>query len=360
MVVDGTRYEFELWRSGAGKSLLDISNTTKQLVEFITKYFHPIAFCDLKWFLDSIKVPGLFNKVQHLDLLIPPIESTGNSESDSVILNTIANSVIGKEAKPWMSYIANAIHVYREIELEGLLWNYTKVQPKWDYYTYTGRSRCTQFNVQGHSEPDLIVRTGVPSEAFLLHFDWSCADMRMLGLLSGDETLLSTFEDSDPYTVVSKVLEISRSEAKGVMLKDIYSLNLDGLMHSLFPKACDWLKSKVSDAENKGYTSTSFGRSFHVSGERTVKSAVNAVLQGSVATLAQVVISKIYTLFPMYLITDTFDGVVLSVPKDEKIVCSTIKDTKKIMNDPFGDGSFIMKSSANIGTGWGNWQSINI
>lgn len=360
MAINGEKYEFELWRKGAGKSLLDIYNTIKQLSEFITQCFDPLVFCDLKWFLNTISVGNLFGKVDHYDLLIPPIESTGDPTTDSKILNTLHASLSKTHIKPWMQYVANSQHAYRAIETGGLLWNCTRVKPVWDYYTYSGRSRCTGFNIQGHSEPDLIVRYGLPSEALLLHFDWSCADLRVLGLLSNDDVLLSTFEDSDPYTVVSKVLDIDRNEAKTAVLRSIYSLDLDGFMHAIFPTACDWLKSNVNDAETLGYTRNSFGRIFMVSGERTVKSAVNAVLQGTIATLAQVVVNKIHTMFPEYLVTDTFDGIVLSIPKDQNILRSTIQATVDIMRDPFGDLSFPMKASTNIGVRWGQWQEVPI
>jgi hypothetical protein len=68
-------------------------------------------------------------------------------------------------------------------------------------------------------------------------------------------------------------------------------------------------------------------------------------------------------MFPNYLITDIHDGVVLSLPKDKKILGHVVEKVGEIFYRPF-DGIFtqdlVFPYKVSMGNRWKQWKEISV
>ena len=166
----------------------------------------------------------------------------------------------------------------------------------------------------------------VPGEGFgsLLSCDYSQVELRIMAHLSGDEALIEAFRSGMDFHryVASLVYQLpideitpdQRSHVKAMSYGLAYGLSAYGLAQQLkispaaadvlkekyfatFGKVHDYLESLVSDARDKGYTETMFGRRRYFPGLRSTnrnvrdaaeRGALNAPIQGSAADIMKI------------------------------------------------------------------------
>lgn len=302
------------------------------------------------------------------DYGIPSIKTTGDSTKDAALCQQLVSMMRVIPDQPYQILLAKAQSVYAGLERAGLMLNYTAMQPRWNWETFSGRSKCMDFNVQGWSEPDVIRQNSVPYECVQIHFDWICADLRIAALLSGCPALNHSFIDSDPYTFLSKQLTgcgtTLRDDAKLLLLKTINSLNhTNEIVNQEFPVLCKWLSGLLIGLRKSQSACNMVGRKFAMSDQRSERSVFNAVLQGSVAAAMQNVLWHIRRTYPTYLVTDIHDGVVLAVPRDKQMIAHIIENVGKIFFRPFQDvfsNDLQFPYRVSVGVKWKEWKEIMV
>jgi hypothetical protein len=360
---------FEIFRQGGGKNLAETFKRFDGAHELLSWAaqgdFRSPNMGDL---LRAFNMEELHGGTQARDYAYSSIKSTGDSSKDKILCEKIVELVKAVPNRPYQNILAKAQSVYVGMERTGLMLNYTKMEPHWSWDTYSGRSKCTGFNVQGWSNADAIYQPMMPYESVQLHFDWICADFRIASLFSGDDALNSSFFDSDPYTYLSKRLtgcgSQARDDAKLLLLKTINSLDYsDEVIRGEFPKLCNWLQGTLMKLREDKYSANIVGRQFRLKQDRTERSVFNAILQGSVAAAMQNVLWNVRRMFPNYLITDIHDGVVLSLPKDKKILGHVVEKVGEIFYRPF-DGIFtqdlVFPYKVSMGNRWKQWKEISV
>jgi len=360
---------FEIFRSGSGRTL----NETFKRFDGAAELLSWAAQGDLRSpnigdLIRVFELEELHGETQARDYAFSSIKTIGDSTKDAILCRKLIELVKTTPDRPYQTILAKAQSVYAGLERTGLMLNYTKMNPKWSWDTYSGRSKCFDFNVQGWSEPDAIYQPTIPYECLQIHFDWICADFRVASILSGDPALIHSFEDSDPYTFLSKRLSGSahemRDDAKLLLLKTINSLDYnDQIIKGEFPKLCAWLEKTLVGLRESKSSYNIVGREFVIKTDRSERSVFNAVLQGSVAAAMQNSLWRVRRMFPNYLVTDIHDGLVLSVPNDKQVAMHVIDSVGKMFLRPF-QGVFntdlVFPYRVSIGKRWKEWKEARV
>lgn len=201
--------------------------------------------------------------------------------------------------------------------------------------TATGRISSTEPNLQNIpirlELGRLIRKVFIPKENYVFtDADYSQIELRLLAHMSADEALIEAYrEDSDIHKITaSKVFKTpldevtprQRSNAKAVNFGIVYGISSFGLSRDLsisrqeakeyideyfktYPSIKEYLDRLVSDAKEKGYSETLFGRRRPVPelssgnfmqrqfGERI---AMNSPLQGTAADIIKIAMINVY------------------------------------------------------------------
>lgn len=201
--------------------------------------------------------------------------------------------------------------------------------------TATGRISSTEPNLQNipiRMELGRKIRKAfVATEGCLLmDADYSQIELRVLAHMSGDEELINAYKtDQDIHkitaskvfnTPLEEVTPLQRRNAKAVNFGIVYGISSFGLSQDLsisrkeaaeyieqyfatYPKVKEFLDKLVSDAKEKGYITTMFGRKrpipeLHSSnfmqrsfGERV---AMNSPIQGTAADIIKIAMIKVW------------------------------------------------------------------
>jgi hypothetical protein len=263
--------------------------------------------------------------------------------------------------KYWQVVRSRASVVYANLQRRGVIYGYELKHPIWGR-AYSGRSKCTGFNVQGLRQEHL---TNVNSDNIYLNFDWVAADMRAVAIMSGDDKLRAAFESSDPYQVLVdhfnsgvETDKLSRNEGKRLMFKSVYSLDNDNPALDFYDGFKIWISECRAKLRRDGYLKSILGRKFSIAKDRTEKSVFNATIQGSVAHAMQICLRRVWDLFPDNVLTENHDSLVVTCSKDD--AKNKINEISKIMVQPF-DG--ILKNNpqfpikVSVGSGYKKWNS---
>lgn len=377
VLAGGELQVFDLYRPGARKpiSLIDdskdliknlILKANNKGIKVVTNDFknHLRAF-DLP--LDRSRQDGQpYYNVYDLAML-PDIKPGPSLSKDTEMLKVVLERMAKSKIREWHKVYANAAVVYQNLENRGLLNNYRLEKPLWSQKVFSGRSKTSGFNIQGYTEPHLILPPGGNEKDVLIHFDWISADIRVAAILSGDRRLNEAFEDSDPYTFMMREVNqsvpkpLSREECKLFLLQSINSMDFTSIaLTQIYPQLGEWIaKCKKATSEDGGYLETILGRRFRVANAKNALAVLNGVQQGSVAHGMQNVIRRVWERLGHRLVMEGHDSLVVACPKDEaKAVVHAIG---QIMLYPF-DGlvpdnpSFPLKVS--IGRKWKKWKLL--
>lgn len=231
--------------------------------------------------------------------------------------------------------------------------------------TATGRLSSSDPNLQNlptKSEEGKEIRKAiVPQDPnwWIVSADYSQIELRILAHLSGDENLLRAFEEGiDVHTLTAsrifnvkpeEVTEEMRRAGKMVNFSIIYGVTPYGLSvrlgvpvkeaekmivnyFVLYPKVRDYIQRVVSEAKEKGYVRTLFGRKRDIpqlmardrntqaEGERI---AINTPIQGTAADIIKLAMIEIdrelkERKMRSKMIIQVHDELVFEVPNEEK------------------------------------------
>lgn len=201
--------------------------------------------------------------------------------------------------------------------------------------TATGRISSTEPNLQNipmRMELGRMIRkVFVPKDGYLfMDADYSQIELRVLAHMSGDEQLIEAYRmDEDIHkitaakvfhTPLEEVTDLQRRNAKAVNFGIVYGISSFGLSQDLsitrkeatayieqyfatYPRVKDFLDKLVSDAKEKGYAETMFGRRRPVpelsSGNFMQRSfgeriAMNSPIQGTAADIIKIAMLHVW------------------------------------------------------------------
>lgn len=230
--------------------------------------------------------------------------------------------------------------------------------------TTTGRLSSSDPNLQNipvRSEFGRHIRTcfiPLHKDCVFVSGDYSQVELRILAHLSGDKHLISAFKSGADFhtATAARVFNMKpedvtpelRSKAKAVNFGIVYGQQAYGLSQSLhipfqeaqemidryfevYPQVKTFLEKIVSDAYDKGYVQTMYGRRRYIPelkstnrqqrmfGERT---AMNHPMQGSAADIIKIAMNgvqrKLIKEYPhVQLMLQVHDELDLSVPRDQ-------------------------------------------
>ena len=262
------------------------------------------------------------------------------------------------ERLEWQQVLSNSQLAYRHLEKTGYYHNGKKSYPVYDL-TYSGRSKCLGSNIQGASGDDAIHHMNDEFEVFV-HFDWIAADFRVASLISNDKYLKASFKTSDPYTALFEELDsedITRDHCKIELFKSLYSMDSEAPILEFYPDFSEWMRESSEKIEMEGFSHSILNRKFVIEEDRTLRSAFNAQVQGSVAHAMQNVLYRVFKMFPENLLTEVHDSLILCCKQED--LKKILSEVSNVMLFPFED---IMESNpkfplkASVGVEWKKWK----
>ncbi|NUJ97513.1 hypothetical protein HGA92_01845 [Candidatus Gracilibacteria bacterium] len=261
--------------------------------------------------------------------------------------------------------------------------------------TTTGRLSSTNPNLQNIPIGEGIageIRTAfIPykEEDFILAFDYSQVEVRILALMSGDENLISAFQNGiDIHYNTAKFIfgkeNISvyeRKIAKTVNFGVIYGISPFGLSEMLgisrsdaknyidkfyenYPKVSNFFDAIIKSCEENGYVETIFGRKRYINGindkNRIIKQsaereAINMPIQGTSADVIKIAMIQIHNFlkegnYKTKLIMQVHDELVFDLVSEEKE--KIIPEIQKIMENILPNKNIKLLVEWNIGKNW--------
>lgn len=262
-----------------------------------------------------------------------------------------------KKPAPWMRVKAGAGVVYAHLTSKGILCGPRHVYPYYDMGVLSGRSRTQNFNIQGTTDKDPIKHVNLNYTHFIC-FDWVSADLRMAGLLSIDQFINDTFKESDPYSVIEKLLSINnitRNDCKLELLQSIYKADLSCPLLEFMPGLKAWLAQKCEDFNNNYNFRTILGMPIP---KNSIRTSINGIIQGSVAEALQSALIKIGEFNVDCILTEIHDSLIIMAR--EKEIPKTIKKIVPIMMQPFDNAAISLPVKVSIGKKWKQWKKYRI
>lgn len=233
--------------------------------------------------------------------------------------------------------------------------------------TATGRLSCTEPNLQNipirTEEGRLIRKAFVPREGYVfVDADYSQVELRVLAHMSGDEELIGAFVRGDDIhtSTASKIFEVDASDvtplqrraAKAVNFGIVYGESSFGLSENLgisrkeakkyiddyflaYPMMKEFLDSLVSEAKEKGYSTTLLGRTRPITelqsknfnmrsfGERV---AMNTPIQGTAADIIKIAMINVDNRLKN---SDMKSRLILQV-HDELLIETAVEEEEKV------------------------------
>ena len=230
--------------------------------------------------------------------------------------------------------------------------------------TATGRISSTEPNLQNiPMRMELgrqIRKVFVPREGYeFMDADYSQIELRVLAHMSGDEQLIDAYRQEEDihritaskvfHTPFEEVTDLQRRNAKAVNFGIVYGISSFGLSQDLsiskkeaaqyieqyfatYPKVKEFIDKLVTDAKEKGYTETMFGRRRPIPelsssnfmqrsfGERV---AMNAPIQGTAADIIKIAMIKVWKALKeeglkSRLILQVHDELLIETAQDEE------------------------------------------
>lgn len=247
-----------------------------------------------------------------------------------------------------------------------------KLHPRFNQAeTTTGRLSSSNPNLQNISvrdEEGKLIRKAFyyDDDSYILSFDYSQVELRVLAALSNCKKLLDAFNnDEDIHEATAKhvfhkneITSLDRRKAKAVNFGIVYGISDWGLSEQLdisaleardiiksfyasYPEIKEFMGNIITNAEKDGYVKTIFGRirylreihdpNYQVR-EFAKRAATNAPIQGTAADLIKIAMVNIDKMLEKEhlntkLVLQIHDELIFKVPKEEiNIVTRKIKD----------------------------------
>jgi hypothetical protein len=272
----------------------------------------------------------------------------------------------------WQKLTADIAPVYQALQNRGLLLGGLLQYPRWSTQTFSGRSKTSGVNAHGLDGSIMVGNPHGSERDLFVHFDWVSADVNVAGWLSGDETLRSTFVDSDPYTYLENILGLDRAECKLAMLSALNKMDLSSpIITEVFPDLGRWLAVAKDTMANRGWLYTVLGRPFDLKWARNELAVINGVFQGSVAHAMSIVLRQVWERFGANLLFDIHDSLITTCYPVDAARLPLIAGVAEVMTRPFAgrriigagnkavDGAnFFFPLKVSIGSSYKQWQPL--
>lgn len=333
-----------LYLKGTGRSLFDIESDIKAISDRINDS-HSVLLNDAKSHLRIFNLGSV--DLYQLNVNIPP-------KSRLRQYTRLFETLMPLNAKEdyWRKLLATASEAYITMEDRDVYLDEKRVYPHYSLDTFSGRSRCTNFNIQGAPE-------GVPiktDDELFVCLDWISADLRVAAAMSGDDDLAEMFENSDPYSNIAELLNITRDECKILLLKTLYSIDINSPILDIFPTLKNWIKNRLEYLDNNGWLPSLLGRKFNIK-TRDKLSVFNATLQGTVAHAMHSALNKMHKDLRRFLVTETHDSIVFSCNRG--ILTKLLRVATSMMTKPL-DELPRLPLKAYIGKEWKRWKLYKV
>ena len=262
--------------------------------------------------------------------------------------------------------------------------------------TATGRLSSTNPNLQNIPVRDQMGRrireAFIPRDEnhLLLSADYSQVELRLMAHLSGDPSLIEAFRQGEDihsataaklfHKTSDEVTSEERRRAKTANFGIIYGISAFGLSQRLdiprkeakeiiegyfasYPKVKEYMDSAITDARERGYVETVFGRRRYlrdIASRNAVargvaeRNAINAPIQGSAADIMKIAMIEIYRRFQQEgirskMILQVHDEVIVDMLKEEQ---ERVVEIVKEAMESAAQLSIPLISDAGIGTNW--------
>ena len=262
--------------------------------------------------------------------------------------------------------------------------------------TATGRLSSTNPNLQNIPVRDQMGRrireAFIPRDEnhLLLSADYSQVELRLMAHLSGDPSLIEAFRQGEDihsataaklfHKTSEEVTSEERRRAKTANFGIIYGISVFGLSQRLdiprkeakeiiegyfasYPKVKEYMDSAITDARDRGYVETVFGRRRYlrdIASRNAVargvaeRNAINAPIQGSAADIMKIAMIEIYRRFQQEgirskMILQVHDEVIVDMLKEEQ---ERVVEIVKEAMESAAQLSVPLISDAGIGTNW--------
>lgn len=354
-LVDGNIKILPIFHKASKITLMEAENNLK-ILRFILE--NTTATCnDFKNHISSLKL-DLDRNYDIYDSCLNIDHSHSINRSKKILAEAIIKS---KESKfKWSKLVAEASIVYQYMEEKGFDNKLEIIHPSYCLNTFSGRSKCKGFNIQGGSKDDIILPADSTKNIFI-QFDWISADIRAASLLSNDQEMINSFENEDPYSILAEVLGKSRKEAKLSFLKAINSLSYEDPIMYCFEKFQKWASESIKSIKNGNPGYNLIGRPYVKDSSHGDKSVFNAQMQGTVAQAMQAVLTKLYKLDKSTIFTEIHDSLICICEKNN--IKNVINEVSNIMLYPFDgilDDNPKFPLKVNIGTKWRKWKLVKV
>jgi hypothetical protein len=346
---------YTLYYQGTKIPLYEIRKTEQEIRDLILN--NDVVLSNFKSYLAAFNLP-LDYHYDVYDVGSNKINAPGNLAETKRESVRQLSKLIEFGGAEWQRVLARAQPAYRSLEQRGYYHNYKKRYPLYDL-AYTGRSKCSGSNIQGASATDSIQHADEDFNTYV-QFDWISADFRAASIISNDKILKESFKTSDPYTMLCEAINdesVSREQCKLELFKGLYSMNPSAPPMEFYSDFAKWMSNSIVEIESNSSSRSILDREFQLDDDRTIRSVFNAQIQGSVAHAMQLVIARVFQLYPNNILTEVHDALILCCPQDE--VKNIIADVSQIMLYPFEDvlednPKFPLKVS--IGFEWKDWH----
>jgi hypothetical protein len=286
---------------------------------------------------------------------------------ESFAKERLANLIMRSDGDKWQELMARATIVYCDLEKRGIIYegNIDPIHPNYQF-KITGRSSTSGFNIQGTGNDTSITHFRPDYDVFI-SVDWISADLRAASLISGDIELQQSFINSDPYTDLAKINNISRAECKGRVLPGLYSFNLNSDIFRHYKVLKQWAEATIEKMDTQGYLTSMLNRKFYMHGDNeqqlleSRRQVFNAQMQGSVAHAMQNSLVKIHKKYPNCVLTELHDSIILCCKS--QMVSQLIKDVTGVMLRPFDgllENNPVFPLRVSVGSKWKHWKELRV
>jgi len=357
---DGTVRLYKLYHPGTGKSIYGVEQDIKRLVDEV-RSAKLVVMNDVIGHYLAFDLPSDLPVVEVDVELKPAATVTGSAE----VLVAAMKRMLGEPLARWRALMGGASKVFAALQKRGFICGCEHIYPQWGY-SWSGRSKLMGVDTKTLVDGDVSNPNG---DSIFINLDWVSADVRVLAIMSGDKRLEEAFAgDSDPYEVILKEINdgvsadeaLSRSEAKVAMLSAVYSFDVSSPVFKVYSRLGEWLAQMRERLAEHGCLKTILGREFVVGGERTERSVVNAVVQGSVAHAMHAVLCRAWAKLRDSILLDNHDSLVLtaSTPAD---VGRKLDAAIPIMTRPFAgilDANPNFPVRISVGKAYRRWKFL--
>lgn len=338
-----------LYQSKTGLSIYDVWVNERKILGLIAKGQEggELVLSSCKSYLDAFPDMGVDGTY---DVVLSAEQLSGE-------MPDVLEHLCQCEIKPWNQLLAKSAIVYNDLQQRGVIANLIQQYPEWSLDTYTSRSKCKGFNVQG--EIDIVIQNPqARGDDVFICFDWSAADIRMAAILSDDPLLKEMSASGDPYAALAnEIIGLSRDECKLSLLIAINQMDYSAEILKPFPRLQEWIRECIQQLDSGIPLYTVLGRGFKYKEGGKRRAPFNATMQGSIAHAMHSVIHTIWERYQFNLIAEIHDSVVMTCPRD--LLHDMIDTVVDIMQHPFSGlvaDNPVFPVRVSVGKSWRRWK----